>query len=60
MNDLKLLFTNEICVNVDKQIDLVTFDSNMGRVYVSDHDKIYEIDLNDYKVNLIYVQHLIF
>ena len=52
MNDLKLLFANEIRVDVEKPIDLVTFDSNMARIYASDHDKIYEIDLNDSKVNL--------
>ena len=47
MNDLKLLYSTETQLSLNKSPEFITFDTNMNRVYVSDHDKIYEIDSND-------------
>lgn len=50
MDDLKLLYANETTLEFAKAVELVTFDTNMSRVYVTDHDRIYEIDSADSKV----------
>ena len=47
MNYLKLLYLTETQLSLNKSPDFITFDTNMNRVYVSDHGKIYEIDSND-------------
>ena len=47
MNYLKLLHLTETQLSLNKSPEFITFNTNMNRVYVSDHDKIYEIDSND-------------
>jgi hypothetical protein len=52
MNDLKLLVSNEKSlvssadVGLKSPFELVTFDSNMNLIYVTDHDQIFQIDEN--------------
>ena len=50
MNDLKLLYSTETQLSLKKSPEFVTFDTKMNRVYVSDHEKIYEIDSNDLQI----------
>jgi hypothetical protein len=48
MNDLKLLVSNEksfeISSDVNARLELVTFDTNMNSIYVSNHDQIFQVD----------------
>jgi hypothetical protein len=53
MNDLKLLYSFETQLDMSLPSELITFDTNMNRVYVTDHNHIYEIDSTDQKVYLI-------
>ena len=50
MNDLKLLYSSETQLDISLLAEFVTFDANMNRVYVTDHNQIYEIDSTDQKV----------
>lgn len=44
MNDLKLLISSEkLFNNAADSIELITFDTNMNSIYVSDHNRIYEL-----------------
>ena len=48
MNDLKLLTTIERRFDNDivnkSQIELLAFDSNMNAIYVSNHEKVFQIE----------------
>lgn len=50
MNDLKLLTAFEKKLNINKSMDFISFDINMGTIYTTDHDKIYGIDMNNIDV----------
>lgn len=44
MNDLKQLISRERRLNISNdRIELISFDINMNALYVSDHNKIYQI-----------------
>ena len=47
MNDIKLLYSTETQLSLNKSPEIITFDTKMNRVDVADLDKIYEIDSND-------------
>ena len=51
MNDLKLLTALEQKLNLHGRPELVTFDTNMGTVYLSDYSKVYGINSNDLIIN---------
>ncbi|RNA26145.1 elongator complex 1 [Brachionus plicatilis] len=54
MNDLKQLISNEKRLNISSdRIEMITFDTNMNSVYLSDHNQIYEIP-NDKDVESIF------
>ena len=53
MNDLKLLVSVEKSLhlsyndtNKNAYIEFITFDTNMNTIYLSDNEKIYQIDEN--------------
>ena len=50
MNDLKLLTALEQKLNLNGSTELVTFDTNMGTVYISDYSKVYGINSNELDV----------
>lgn len=44
MNDLKQLISTERRLNISNdRIELISFDTNMNALYVSDHNSIYQI-----------------
>ena len=50
MNDIKLLNANEKCFQVEDDLEFIAFDTNMNKLYLSNHNLIYGIDSNDLKV----------
>lgn len=52
MNNLKLLMAFEKKLELNGYVDFVSFDINMGTAYVSDHNKIYGVDLCNLNVKL--------
>ena len=45
MNDLKLFYTTEKRFeSLNGPIELVTFDTNLNKIYGTDHEKLYEFD----------------
>jgi hypothetical protein len=53
MNDLQLLYATETQLGLNNEkcnLDMVTFDTNMNVIYITDHNHIYGIDGNELKV----------
>lgn len=42
MNDIKLLYSRETKFNLQLQIEMIAFDTNMSTIYLTDHSKIYQ------------------
>lgn len=51
MNDLKLFYTVEKRFEgLNGPIELVTLDSNLNKIYGTDHEKLYEFDFSSSQV----------